>query len=171
VDCEPPEPILFEFETDEAPFEFSFHLSGHTRYCVTHQKGKNRFNGSPGLNVAAAFSQSYATMEVFDCAAIRMVAIQIEPCFFRQYLDAHKDLGLPDLMELLQKERLPFYLRPSTMTPSMSIVANQILTCPYHGLAKQLFYESKTLELMVLQLSQLSTCPSGTAPETAFKTN
>lgn len=42
------------------------------------------------------------------------------------------------------------------MTPSMTLVANQILACPYHGMTKKMYYEGKSLELMALQLTQLA---------------
>ena len=43
-----------------------------------------------------------------------------------------------------------------TMTPAMTIALQQILQCPYQGITKQLYLESKTLELITLQLHQLS---------------
>ncbi|MEM9805943.1 MAG: AraC family transcriptional regulator [Cyanobacteria bacterium P01_D01_bin.56] len=43
-----------------------------------------------------------------------------------------------------------------TMTPAMTIALQQILQCPYQGITKQLYLESKALELITLQLHQLS---------------
>lgn len=150
------EPFVMDFETDEAPFEFSFHLAGHTRYRVLHQKGEERFSGKPGVNIVAALSGSYSTMEIQNNADIRMVALRVEPSFFREYLEEPKDVDLSGLEDMLQKDTLPFCLRPSEMTPSMSLVANQILSCPYQGLSRKMYYESKSLELLVLQLTQLA---------------
>ncbi|NCJ08704.1 helix-turn-helix domain-containing protein [Synechococcales cyanobacterium C] len=38
----------------------------------------------------------------------------------------------------------------------MTIALHQILQCPYQGLTKQIYLESKTLELIALQVNQLS---------------
>jgi AraC family transcriptional activator of pyochelin receptor len=168
VDMRLKEPLLVDFETNEAPFEFSFHLSGQTRYRVLHQKGEETFTGKPGVNIAAALSGSYSTMEIMDDAHIRMVALQVEPSFFHQYLEELRDINVSELEDMLQKDSLPFYLQPSEMTPSMSLVANQILACPYHGLARKMYYESKTLELMVLQLTKLANKASGRDGHTLF---
>ncbi|MEM8614656.1 MAG: AraC family transcriptional regulator [Cyanobacteria bacterium P01_H01_bin.105] len=43
-----------------------------------------------------------------------------------------------------------------TITPAMTIALQQILQCPYQGITKQLYLESKALELITLKLHQLS---------------
>lgn len=42
-------------------------------------------------------------------------------------------------------------------TPAMQATLSQILNCPYQGMTKQIYLESKTLELMSLKLDQLLT--------------
>ncbi|MEM9163802.1 MAG: AraC family transcriptional regulator, partial [Cyanobacteria bacterium P01_F01_bin.4] len=42
------------------------------------------------------------------------------------------------------------------MTPAMTIALQQILHCPYQGITKQLYLESKALELITLQLHQVN---------------
>lgn len=41
-------------------------------------------------------------------------------------------------------------------TPAMMLALHQILNCPYRGLTRRFYLESKTLELIALQLEQLS---------------
>ena len=168
VDIRLQEPLLMDFETNETSFEFSFHLSGQTRYRIIHHKGEETFKGAPGVNIAAALSRSHSTMEIQDNADIRMVALKIEPSFFYQYLEDLKDINIPDLEDMLQKDSLQFYLRPSEMTPSMTLVANQILACPYHGMTKKMYYEGKSLELMALQLTQLANKGCGNVDHPPF---
>lgn len=43
-----------------------------------------------------------------------------------------------------------------TITPAMTIALQQILQCPYQGITKQLYLESKALELITLKLHQLN---------------
>ena len=64
------------------------------------------------------------------------------------------------------------YLRQHlTTTPKMTIALHQIINCPYQGLTKQLYLESKAIELLTLNLSLLeaeysrSTATKATKPD------
>jgi AraC-like DNA-binding protein len=48
-----------------------------------------------------------------------------------------------------------YYNRIATMTPSIHITIHQILNCPYYGVIKQMYLESKAIELISCQLAQL----------------
>ncbi|PIE70948.1 MAG: hypothetical protein CSA22_06000 [Deltaproteobacteria bacterium] len=177
VDVNPMEPLNLDFETHHVPLEFSFHLSGHVTYSITHEQGKNNFKGQPGLNVVSAFPHARGTMEIrgvigehtnkglMDKDPVRMLAVHIEPRFFRQYLTDHAQLQFPEFEAMIQSGEFSYYFNPSPMSASMSVVAGQLFWCPYRGLARQWFYESKTLELMVLQFSQLSDAFAQTATQ------
>lgn len=47
------------------------------------------------------------------------------------------------------------FLAPQVTTPAMQMILHQILNCPFQGVTKQLFLESKSLELLALQLESL----------------
>ena len=161
VDFQPTEPRKISFETQDAPLEFSFHLSGCADYAIVHPQGKNNFQGKSGLNVISSFPQSRGTMELSPRAPVRMLAIHMAPCFFNQYMSEQyiseqSPRQLPELEEMVQSGDFSYYFRPGRMSASMAVAAAQLFGCPYQGIARQWFYESKTLELMVLQFSQLS---------------
>jgi AraC family transcriptional activator of pyochelin receptor len=156
ADFQPGGALCIGFETGAVPFEFAYHLSGGARYTVEHRQGKTCFDGNPGLNVVSAFSHSKGSMAFSARVPIRMVAIHIQPRFFAEILKDQPDGGDPDLQEALQQYGSFFNARPSRMTPAMCVAANQMLACPYYGVTRQMFLESKTLELMALQLEERS---------------
>ena len=45
----------------------------------------------------------------------------------------------------------------NAITPQMHVALEQLLHCPFHGKTKQLYFESKCLELIALKLEQLQT--------------
>ncbi len=154
ADFTPQENIRIDFETNQAPFEFSFHVSGHARYTVAHHDGERRFAVRPGANVICAFPQSHGTMEFSPHAPLRVVALHVEPELFDHYLTEQADLHAPELLEHLRESGRSHYYQPGEMTPAMHIVVGQLLDCPYHGLPRRMFFESKALELVALQMAK-----------------
>lgn len=149
-------PKKITFETQDAPLEFSFHLSGHADYSIVHQQGKNDFKGNAGQYIASCFPKSSSTMEINGKSCIRMLAIHIDPDFLNHYLTGRGQFPLPELEKMVQTGKFSYYFNPGRMSATMSVVASQLFTCPYRGIAGQWFYESKTLELMVLQFARIS---------------
>jgi len=91
------------------------------------------------------------------------VDIYMHPRIFRQWLglDTHAEplqqlQRLPkDLQRLLAGDTQIVLSPIQTITPAMQVALRQILDCPYHGVVKHLYLESKTLELLVLWLEQV----------------
>jgi AraC family transcriptional regulator, transcriptional activator of the genes for pyochelin and ferripyochelin receptors len=147
------EPVRIDFETDQVPFEFSFHASGQARYTVTHRNGESRISVRPGVNVVCAFPRSHGAMEFPAYAPIRVAALHVELDLFDRYLSEQADLNAPELLEHLRGSGGCHYYQPSGMTPAMHVVVGQLLDCPYQGLTRRMFYESKALELVALQMA------------------
>ncbi|MBV5261435.1 helix-turn-helix transcriptional regulator [Synechococcus moorigangaii CMS01] len=84
------------------------------------------------------------------------IKLQIEPHFLQSFNhQPASQLPLPLQRWIDQKTVAPF-LTTGTTTANMQIILKQILNCPYQGLMAQMYLESKTLELFVLQLEQLT---------------
>ncbi|KIX13161.1 helix-turn-helix transcriptional regulator [Dethiosulfatarculus sandiegensis] len=149
------EDLCLHFETEEAPYELTYHLDGLMHYSVNNSKGGKSFWGKPGFNVASSFPFSEGTMEFPAQDRVRAIAVHIEPQVFLSCLDDQSDLIAPELASVFENGCFSHYFQPFGMLPSMSLAANQILECPFHGSARKLFLESKTLELLVLHLTQL----------------
>lgn len=60
----------------------------------------------------------------------------------------------PDFIRTLEQGSDP-YVHKNIITPSMSLILDQILTCSYRDGLKRLYLEAKCMELIVLRLDQL----------------
>ncbi|EDX87114.1 transcriptional regulator, AraC family protein [Synechococcus sp. PCC 7335] len=82
-------------------------------------------------------------------------------------LIAPQQSSLPQpLVQLLQSTRpgSPRFYQMQPTSAATDTVIQQLLNCPYQGPTRWLFWESKVLEILVLQLEQLSHCrPSNPA--------
>ncbi|MGJ3251623.1 MAG: helix-turn-helix transcriptional regulator [Elainellaceae cyanobacterium] len=84
--------------------------------------------------------------------------IHIEPALFETLVDGEFD-ALPPLLRQLIQNSQPIqeqFWHVQPITAVMQSVIHQILHCPYQGLTRWLYLESKVIELMALRLDQVS---------------
>ncbi|MEH2184027.1 helix-turn-helix transcriptional regulator [Nostoc sp.] len=60
----------------------------------------------------------------------------------------------PELEHLLRQSTQQPHTRYETTSPAMLLVAQQILHCPYWGMTKRIYLESKALELLALMIAE-----------------
>jgi AraC family transcriptional regulator, transcriptional activator of the genes for pyochelin and ferripyochelin receptors len=70
---------------------------------------------------------------------------------FSDCTPAQHDQLPQELQQILEGNRVPF-VRYGVITPAIYQVLQQILHCPYEGIVKRFYLQSKTLELLVLAL-------------------
>lgn len=88
------------------------------------------------------------------------VDLHLEPELFKTLVGDRFHLLPPDLQRMAEvDESLPFSSLQTT-TPAMQLVLEQILNCPYQGLTKQLYLESKCVEILALYLDAVMTQPA-----------
>jgi len=100
---------------------------------------------------------TFSAWHGFAEQAVQTVSIAIAPELMRQLIQ-DADIELP-------KEFQPFvegnfehsYYQLAPNTPEMEMALHQLLHCPYQGKLRQLYLESKAVELIVLKLSQVQT--------------
>lgn len=125
--------------------EFAFQVSG-TRRLVDgsyHQ---------PGQNFLAIGPYPKGTQEWSAQEQVLKVDIHIKPDLLAEYLTNYAQKIPPGLKQLLEGCDEQFYFRCGTTTPAMQAALHQILNCPYEGGMRNLYLESKALELIALRL-------------------
>ncbi|MEM9266039.1 MAG: helix-turn-helix domain-containing protein [Cyanobacteria bacterium P01_F01_bin.13] len=136
---------------------FSFSMSGgftikpfgRTQEIVAHAHARD-------THMAFFQGDLQTTSEVESGQTVSLVQIGIKPELVNTL-----STELPDSSQSFLHQTLSSY-RPEkswltiAMTPAMTIALQQILQCPYQGITKQLYLESKALELITLQLHQLN---------------
>ncbi|MEA5598158.1 AraC family transcriptional regulator [Rivularia sp. UHCC 0363] len=128
--------------------EFGFHLKGKRQLVdgIYHQAGENFLAVGPCLS---------GTQEWSANTQILKVDIHIEPSILGIYLRDHNQKTPSELNQLLEGKDDQFYFHPGKTTPQMQVCLHQILNCPYHGATRQIYLESKTLELIAMRLQEV----------------
>ncbi|MDM9382400.1 AraC family transcriptional regulator [Chlorogloeopsis sp. ULAP01] len=140
--------------------EWVFNLSSTFKFC-------NNSYVTPGKHyVAGLFMPAGESLDIAGERRLE-VDIHLEPEFFKALVgvgtasveENRFDLLPLDLQRMLNgDESVPFSLLQNT-TPTMQLVLEQILNCPYQGLTKQLYLESKSLEILALYLDLVTAEP------------
>ena len=147
-------PLIIKQPEREHPIELSFCLSGYRKDSVFDHV-------SPGTS--KLFGNGICPQEdltFFPNQQLLGVDLHLKPEVFQTLFPQESD-SYPKLIQALLQHRTEWlYAVSGKITPSMELVLQQILNCPYGGLMKRLYLESKALELITLQLEQLLDQPN-----------
>jgi AraC-like DNA-binding protein len=131
---------------------FGFCLSGEVEYITRGSKIDLRTR--PGQSVLS-FTPDFKGEARYPAGQrILMTGIGVEPSVFATFLNGQRE-GLPSaLRRILDGATAKLYFQPGTITPAIRVALTQVVHCPYQGVTKRLYLESKALELVALSLTQ-----------------
>jgi AraC-like DNA-binding protein len=140
------EAITIHLPEREHPLEYGFHLAGgfHNQQTST-SAGQYSLCGS---GLAPAETTEWCSTEHLE------INVHIQPALFSAWLNQSSNPIPPELQHLIQPSPQTYYVRSGTTTPTMQTVVQQILHCPFHGMVKRMYLESKIWELMALLIAQ-----------------
>jgi AraC-like DNA-binding protein len=81
------------------------------------------------------------------------LSIHIQPTLVCQWCSGSSDQPPPEIRHLVKPFDQVYYTRLSTTTTTMYRAIQQILQCPFQGLTRRMYLESKIWELMALELT------------------
>ena len=132
----------------EHPLEYTFYISGgHREKQTAASAGQYAFWGS-GM-------APRGTCECFPAQRIHFVNVHIEPELFSQWTSNLEPMPLA-FGQLIRAPDRTYDTHSGTTTAIMQTALHQILHCPYLGLTKRVYLESKVWELMALLLDQIA---------------
>ncbi len=156
VDYEFREPVM-AYEGNDAPvFGFGFCLSGTIKSKVSCLK--HSFVIKNGQSGFFHFPSPSGYREEVKGHILR-VLVQMEPELFCSLMEDDFDRIPSALQKFADGTGVEPCRVANIITPSMHTALHQILSCPYHGLTRQLFLESKAMELMAYKLAQFESDP------------
>lgn len=155
ADCLFRQEAYFSFDDNPSLFLFGFCLSGHSEAVVgCRKKMPLEFYGEQQylmyINEAGGIGQVKAGMP------LRSVTVVISPERLFSYFEDDIALLPPVVRQIVEKKGEDIFLRIKNITPAMYVALRQIVDCPYRGVTRKLFFESRSLELIAYQLKQLS---------------
>ncbi|WP_088889169.1 helix-turn-helix transcriptional regulator [Leptolyngbya ohadii] len=138
--------IIVRLPEREHPLEYSFHLAGG-------------FGSSQDATCAGQYclwGSGLAPVEITEWHHTEQLEINVhlDPSLFTTWLNQSPDSLPPELQSLVQRSPQPYSVRPGVTTPAMYSVLQQILHCPFRGVTKRMYLESKVWELMALLIAQ-----------------
>ncbi|UKO96877.1 helix-turn-helix transcriptional regulator [Nostoc sp. UHCC 0870] len=139
--------------------EFGFHLSG---YWNNIHAGKNFFQ-SGGLN-------QNNTSELLRSQRLLKVDIHSEsPELIHSFITGGLNpISSEMLKKLIETDQEP-YRQIDHTTPEMRVALEQIINCPFTGLTKKIYLESKCLEIIALKIEQLTAIESNSTKASVLK--
>ncbi|AFZ28785.1 transcriptional regulator, AraC family [Gloeocapsa sp. PCC 7428] len=129
--------------------EFVFNLSSTSRYW----QGDYVTSGQHYL-VAHGCVGGFYCQELAKQPKLA-VDIHLESAVFESILGNSLDILPLDLRQMVESSDRSLMSAFDTITPAMQLALEQILHCPYQGVLKQMYLESKSVELLVLYINQV----------------
>lgn len=139
--------ITIDYPEMVHPLGFYFQISGgmNCRRYGLNYAGNSIISGSGFL--PQLFHESLSN------EPNKAVKVHIEPGIFKRFM-GFDDTIPSQLKQLFRKPDQKHYFHNGIITSQMQIALQQIWHCPFQGLVKRLYLESKILELIALRLQQ-----------------
>ncbi|MBN4002988.1 AraC family transcriptional regulator [Nostoc sp. LPT] len=99
------------------------------------------------------------------------VGIHIKPEVFYSFVADISGEIPPELKHLFRRSDQPTYERYGIQTPAMLLAVQQIIQCPYQGMTKRIYFESKVWELAALIIDQELQINQGNLITTTLKSS
>ena len=145
------------FHIDAAPLGFGFHLSGYGTGTMTRSAaGRQRIDVSPGKAVLSFNPDSRCMTRMKEQQSFRVLNLYIAPETLYTLLKGDVSHVPPCLARVLEnREQAPFNL-PCDITPATRMILDQIYNCAYQGAFYNIYLESKSMELILRLLWEIS---------------
>jgi len=121
--------------SQEPPQEFRFEANQHNIIYANGFRGKVNFWGNKGL---------------------KFLEINLVPSFFIKYLPDQGNQFYQFLKNINNQQTSYINAQSYSITPPMHFIIREILHCSHEGIFKKMFLEAKVMELLMLQLEQIS---------------
>ncbi|BAU15785.1 transcriptional regulator, AraC family (plasmid) [Leptolyngbya sp. NIES-3755] len=139
--------VVLAVDECEHPLEFGFQLAGSGKTL------SRSFHPGESLVCGCGMAPS-AVCQPAPQEQQQEIVVHIAPEVFKAFVGIETD-AIPSVMQhLFRKYDHEYFTRSGIITSQMQTALQQIWKCPFEGLIKRMYLESKVLELMALQLQQ-----------------
>ena len=149
-----------------------FYLSGHHGVICPQVAGvENNYTETKGKNYLFYLPNIKEIEQYFPDEEVGLVTIYANIDFLTSFCNNLESVPII-LQSLIEKGNSEcFHLSIGNISPGMQTALYQIITAPYKGMLQQMYLESKTLELLVLQIAQLLEIETSPRKAIALKQN
>ena len=149
----PQTPLKASFDIDDAPIQFGFTYAGQNRCAYFGGRLRNQVHETrPGSNGIFYLPRTHGTVDQPACNPTCIMGVIVSPELLHGYFSDHMD-QLPrafrNNLEGSKDRPLAWF---GSYTPAKHALLRQILDCPYAGGLRNLYLESRVMELLTLQV-------------------
>ena len=149
-----------EFQIEKSPLEFLFPALGNGRCTLCHTRSrKTVLELRSNQNNVSFYPMSQGTLEYAPSSPVSFVSVHLEPMFFERFREQDPDNFPEAFKNIVEGSQKDFVFIPGKISGAMQMIVHQMLHCPYKGSVRQIFLESKSLELVALKLAQMQESP------------
>ncbi|MEM7061660.1 MAG: AraC family transcriptional regulator [Cyanobacteria bacterium P01_B01_bin.77] len=162
--------ILKDLDQKMSNLYCSFTLSGHGRVfnaVLPDESEIFQMAGKYYLESNGIGSKSMADYSEAEPYSVLEIAVQ--PEMLLSFVGSPQGELPNNLQHLIKHSNEENYDREGDIQPMMANVLQQIIHCPYQGMIKRMYLESKVIELMVLVLDHEITLQRGEAKKSRLK--
>lgn len=146
---------LLQFETDFETVEMHFDLCGSSQATFVDPSAISYEFASNSHNII--YVPGTRGNMLFADKGSRILEINIRPHLFSKYIEPEtQDAFLKFLEQIGQQSHALISMHNMPITPEMHHIIHQIISCQKTGMYKRMFLEAKVIELLMLQLEQIS---------------
>jgi len=160
----PRENLSIGFKIGHPLVNFGFVISGDSTFTVSQGQSQKEFiHSKSGLSTIGFLHKSHGVVKYSGMKPESLVGIQMDPLLLNSFIKSQSDRFHHDFRAILDGSKNKHYIKHEKMTPSMHIAARQIISCPYQGVIRRIYLESKVMELISLKLLQMTSLQKGFA--------
>jgi AraC-like DNA-binding protein len=148
------ETITINFEVGYSPVLFGFCISGNIRHVMGENKAQTDLSLCSGQSFVAFMPQWRGISKIPAGKEIACIGIWMNPSLMPAFMEGQHDRIPTEMRHIFSRPLENHFCLTSRMTPPLDMVIHQILNCPYCRPLKQMYLESKALELAVLSMAQ-----------------
>ena len=143
------------FHSMSFPLTSKFYLSGnHQVLTPSIKEVKNNYAEKANYNYLLYLPDIKEIEQTQAGERLHFVRVGADINFLRTFSTGFESLS-PKLLQLIESNDVQRFHQPmGQITPTMQLALQQILNCPYQGMTKRMYLESKTLELLAMQFAQ-----------------
>ena len=163
--------LIYHSERECRFLKFSFALSAIAQWNVTSILGETILPCITGTYLVRSNGLTLKTFGNFsDVEPYSFIEVFIKPSKLRSFVASPERAFPLNLQHLVKPSNQEiYYLQTRDTQPAMNTVLQQILHCPYQGIVKRAFLESKAIELIALVLDHEVAIGQGEAKKSPLK--
>ena len=159
---QPHKNLSIGFEVEHPLVSFGFVISGDSTFSVSHGQSQNKnIHSKSGLSTLCFLQKSHGLVNFSSMKPESSLVIQMGPLLLDTFMEGWPDLFSHDFRDIVNGSKNKHYIKHEKMTPLMQIAARQIISCPYQGVIRRMYLESKVMELISLKLLQMTSLQKG----------